>query len=126
MKVMFENRALKLEIAENPGSKEESRVCASIYADDEHSPLMQIFGIRRSRINIVQTEELHSPYGRAWSLEQLMSIQKEGHLLTTKITGVLEEMAIEICKLCKRLNPQHETENCTSCRDMSLAEFLYP
>lgn len=59
---MFKTRGLQLEVVMKPGSSEEPRVCAHIYADDDNSPVCQVHAIPLSRIKVVVKAELGSPY----------------------------------------------------------------
>ncbi len=70
---MFDTRALQLEVVKKPGSTEEPRVVAHIYADDDNSPVAQVFAIPLSRVRVVVKAELGSPYcSENWGLKELM------------------------------------------------------
>lgn|GEM_PF-5648754 len=72
---MFDTRALQLEVVRKPGATEEPRVAAHIYADDDCSPVAQVFAIPLSRVRIVLKAELGSPYCIDWwDLKDLINI----------------------------------------------------
>lgn len=74
---MFDNRALQLEVVKKPAATEEPRVVAHIYADDDCSPVVQVYAIPLSRIRVVVKAELGSPYcSENWTLNELMAAVK--------------------------------------------------
>jgi hypothetical protein len=70
---MFDTRALQLEVVKKPNATGEPVVVAHIYADDDNSPVAQVWGIPLSRIRVLVKAELGSPYCSGnWSLKELM------------------------------------------------------
>lgn len=70
---MFDTRGLQLEVVRKPGATEEPRVCAHVYADDDCSPVAQVFAIPLSRVRVVIKAELGSPYcSHVWTLSDLI------------------------------------------------------
>ena len=73
-----ETRALQLEVVEKPGTTEEPRVMAHIYADDDCSPVAQVYAIPLSRISVVIKAELGSPYcSNVWNLGTLIELARK-------------------------------------------------
>jgi hypothetical protein len=74
---VFDKRAIQLEVVKKPKATEEPRVVAHIYADDQNSPVAQVFAIPLSRIVVVVKAEFGSPYcSEQWNLADLLEIVK--------------------------------------------------
>ena len=70
---MFDKRALKLDIIKKPGATEEPRVVVHIYADDDDSPVVQVYAIPLSRIRIVVKDSFDAIYCKdEWALANLL------------------------------------------------------
>lgn len=70
---MFDKRALKIEIIKKPDATEEPRAVVYIYADDDCSPVAQVWAVPLSRISITKKDSYDAIYCQEeWGLANLL------------------------------------------------------